>query len=87
MLLFLREKFQGKVPSIWKEANVTATHRKNDPSDAANYRPISLLAILKFLRDHNILTSLQSSFIPGDSTVNKLVDIYDTFCKALDEGK
>ena len=27
------------------------------------------------------------SFMPGDSTVNQLVDVYDTFCKALDEGK
>ena len=25
--------------------------------------------------------------MPGDSTVNQLVDIYNTFCKALDEGK
>ena len=25
--------------------------------------------------------------MPGDSTVNQLVDVYNTFCKALDEGK
>ena len=25
--------------------------------------------------------------MPGDSTVSQLVDIYNTFCKALDEGK
>ena len=25
--------------------------------------------------------------MPGDSTVNQLVDTYNTFCKALDEGK
>ena len=25
--------------------------------------------------------------IPGDSIVIQLVDIYNTFCKALDEGK
>ena len=29
-----------KVPSIWKEVKVTTIHKKNDPSDAANYRPI-----------------------------------------------
>ena len=30
---------------------------------------------------------MQSGFIPGDSTVNQLTDIYNTFCKSLDEGK
>ena len=39
-----------------------------------------------FLDQHSI-TSLQSGFVPGDSTVNQLVDIYNTFCKALDDGK
>ena len=26
-------------------------------------------------------------FVPGDSSVNQLIDIYNTFCKALDEGE
>ena len=30
---------------------------------------------------------LKSGFVQGDSTVNQLVSIYDTFCKALDENK
>ena len=33
----------GKVPSLWKQANVTPVLKKNDPSDVSNYRPISLL--------------------------------------------
>ena len=37
--------------------------------------------------DHGVLTTLQSGFISGDSTVNQLVDIYNSFCKALEEGK
>ena len=43
--------------------------------------------VLNFFRDHQVITTLQSGFIPGDSTVNQLVDIYNTFCKALDESK
>ena len=39
-----------------------------------------------FLDQHTIL-SLQSGFVLGDSTVNQLVDIYSTFCKALYDGK
>ena len=43
--------------------------------------------LFNYIRDHEILSALQSVFIPGDSTVNQLVDIYNTFCKSLDEGK
>ena len=43
--------------------------------------------LFNYIRDHEILFALQSGFIPGDPTVNQLVDIYNTFCKSLDEGK
>ena len=33
------------------------------------------------------MSALQSGFTPGYSTVNQLVDIHNTFCKSLDEGK
>ena len=43
--------------------------------------------LFNFFRDNNVITAFQSGFVPGDSTVNQLIDIYNTFCKALDEGK
>ena len=33
------------------------------------------------------MSSLQSGFIPGDSTVNQLTYLYNTFSEALDGGK
>ena len=35
----------------------------------------------------DIITKAQSGFTPGDSAVFQLVDLYDTFCRALDDGK
>ena len=42
--------------------------------------------IFNFFQDNNIITYLQSGFVPGDSTVNQLTHVYNTFCKALDDG-
>ena len=39
------------------------------------------------LQDNNMLSSLQSGFIPGDSTVNQLAYLYHMFTEALDAGK
>ena len=69
-------------------------------SPVSNYRPISLLSCLEkvaervlfkhlynFVHENSILTSLQTSFIPGDSTTSQLTYLYDTFSHALDSGK
>ena len=66
----------------------------------SNYRPISLLStvrkaikkivhkhIVNFFQENHVITTLKSGFVPGDSTVNQLTDLYNTFCQALDEGK
>ena len=100
MNLFNFSLSKGKVPSLWKQANVTPVFKKNDPSGVSNYRPISLLNtigkvlekivhkyVYNFLSEHQVITTLQSGFIPADSTVNQLVDIYNTFCRALDDDK
>ena len=73
----------GIVPSSYKMGNVCSIFKKDDPSLPSNYRPITLLnsegkvferLVFKYLYNHlhdnNILTPLQSGFIPGDSTVN-----------------
>ena len=90
----------GIVPSSYKEANVYPVPKTGDLSLVSNYRPISLLNsedkvlerlvfkhLFNHLRDNNLLSSLQSGFLPGDSTVNQLTYLYNTFCQALDSGK
>ncbi len=43
--------------------------------------------VYNFLTTNNKLTSYQSGFIRGDSTVNQLTYLYNDICKALDDGK
>ena len=89
----------GTVPSSYKEANGCPVPKKSDLSIVSNYRPISLLnaedkllerlmfkCLFNHLRDNNLLSSLQSGFIPGDSTIDQLTFLYNTFCQALGSG-
>ena len=87
-------------PDIWKDALVCPIPKGGNAASVSNYRPKSLLSclgkvpervIFKYLynhfRDNDILSPLQSGFIPGDSTTNQLTFLYNTFCKALDSDK
>ena len=42
---------KGQVPALWKQAYATPIHKKNDPSDITNYRPISLLSTVVKVRE------------------------------------
>ena len=98
--IFNTSLFTAKVPDIWKQSNVSPVFKKDDKTNVENYRPISLISsvgktfekvvykhIHNFILANQIITPFQSGFMPGDSTVNQLTDMYNTFCRALDEGK
>ena len=98
--LFKQSIHMGTVPSSYKEANLSPVPKKNDLSVVSNYHPLlllnaedKLLEILMFkylfnhLRDNNLFSSLQSGFIPGESTVNQLTFLYNTFVRHLSQVK
>ena len=76
-----------------EKANVSPIYKKYDKTNVENYSPISLISSIaktleklvhkhvhNFLLEHQIVTPFQSGFTSGDSTVNQLVDLYNTFC-------
>ena len=98
--MFQASLWQEIVPQAWKRATVVPLHKKGDRCDINNYRPVSLLNtsgklmekivfkyIYNFFRDFYIISIWQSGFIPGCSTVCQLIEIYNTFCKAVSDGK
>ena len=98
--LFNQSLQTGTFPDSWKLSNVCHILKTSDRSSVSNFRPVSLLCtsvkvferaifkhVINHFRDNSILTSLQSGFIPGDSTVNQLTYLYNAFSKALDFGK
>ena len=40
-----------------------------------------------YLVSHNLITNVQPGFTPGDSADYQLVDLYNTFAWAIDDGK
>ena len=74
--------------------------KKGDLSIVSICRPISLLKsesyfferlvfkyLFNHLQDNYLLSSPQSGFIPGDSTIKQMKFLYYTFCQALDSGE
>ena len=90
----------GQYPQAWKYANVTPVYKKGDKQLPNNYRPISLLSVIvktmersvhkyvyNYCAQHQVFTPFQSGFIQGDSTTYQLINLYDSFCEAVDNGK
>ena len=87
------------VPEAWKEAVITAIHKKGSRAQCDNYRPISLTSIvcklmeklirdkiMKYMKDHKLFSNKQYGFLPGRSTVLQLLKLLDEWTDALDQG-
>jgi hypothetical protein len=98
--LFNKSLQLGKFPALWKRANVLPIFKKAETFITTNYRPVSLLSIVakifekivfkylfNYFRDHFLISGWQSGFMPGSSTITQLTEIYDQFCKAVNQGK
>ena len=85
--------------SEWKKANVVPVQQKSDEQLLKNYRPVSVLPIVRnflesmiydnifeYLTANKTISDNQSGFKPGDSCVNQLLSITHELCHSLDNG-
>ena len=90
---------EGKVPQDWREANISAIHKKGDKKKVNNYRPVSLTSvccklmekcirkrIMTYLLENDLLSKKQYGFISGRSTLLQLLKVLDKWTTALDSG-
>ena len=49
---------EGLFPDSLKRANITPVHKKNDPLDKENYRPVSILPLLSKVYERAIFNQL-----------------------------
>ena len=92
-----------KFPMERKKSNFHPIHKKNDKQCIKNYRPVFVLLICskifvrilfnklhKFFNENDLLSSTQSGFRSGDSSINQLLsitrEIYESFDNDLKES-
>jgi hypothetical protein len=98
-ILFNTSLETGEVPTVWKEAFITAHPKKGRKQEPLNYRPISLTSIVcKVLESiirsrivdhmdtHHLLSPNQFGFVKGRSTTLQLTLLLDELTSQLENG-
>ena len=89
-----------KFPTRWKYAIVKPLPKNNNPADAADFRPISLLPafskvveklmakqMIEYLKETNYFDGLQSAYKPGHSTITALLNVTDDIYECLENSE
>ena len=87
----------GKLPNIWKSANLTALFKKGSKTDPLNYRPVSLTCIICKVFEKIVRSSIatfvetkisyhQHGFVKGKSCLTNLLETMDSILEILDQG-
>ena len=90
---------EGKVPTDWKQGEITAIHKKGSRRTAGNYRPVSLTCILckimeslvrepiiDHMCENSLFSKYQYGFINRRSTTLQLLFVLDEWREILDQG-
>ena len=88
----------GKMPTLWKSANITPIHKGDSRELVTNYRSISLLPIPakclerivhSVIYDHvsPFLSGWQHGFVKGRSCETQLISTHHQWATALDQGR
>ncbi len=98
-IIFTASLQTGVLPECWKTAVVTPIFKKGDPSEPANYRPVSITAatarkyeqvfvayLLWHLRRERLLSDQQYGALKGWSTELQLLHCLNKWTHALDQG-
>ncbi len=88
--MFNKSLSQGKLPEVWKAADIVPIYKKGPKEDANNYRPVSLTSVVvklleKLIRkywichleENNLLSNCQFGFRSNRSCVSNLLSFYD----------
>ena len=89
---------EGKVPSEWKEANITPLFKNGSRNKPENYRSVSLTSVVcklleTFIRDHmveflvkhKLINTSQHGFLKATSCLTNLLRFFEEITKWVDD--
>ena len=97
--IFKKSLDSGTIPQDWKQADIAPIFKKGNRTDAANYRPVSLTSVVckvmeslikqqlvRHLESNNMISKHQHGFRKGRSCLTNLLETFEEWTTALDEG-
>ena len=87
-------------PRSWKKSKIIPLHKKDDPLNPKNYRPVAIVPIIskilervvfnqlfEYLDDNNLLHPNHHAYRAGHNTTTALIQMYDGWLKAVESGQ
>ena len=97
--IFNRSLTEGVLPADWKNADITAIHKKGSKKLPENYRPISLTSVVSkimeslirdemdsYMKQNNLFNKNLYGFRKGRSTTLQLLKVLDEITEQIDCG-
>ena len=98
-IIYNRLMEEGRVPVVWRMANVCPIFKKGAKGDPANYRPVSLTCvvgkvmeslirdkIVEHLERNSLIRPSQHGFMAGKSTATNLLVYMEALTRLIDES-
>ena len=99
LIIFKKSLDYGLLPDDWKCSNVSPIFKKGSKSQTCNYRPVSLTSIICklletlikqklciHLSNNALLSNHQHGFMSGRSCLSNLLETFECWTDALDNG-
>ena len=98
-IIFKKSYDENCLPRAWKDAHITAIHKKGYKVIVGNYRPVSLTSIIgnmmesiiwdrvvDHMMEHKLFCVPQHGFVSGHSCMTQLLSTLEMWSEILDSG-